>query len=531
MTAIRRAKSVRSWRTVVLGLGTGLLMLASACGENAPGPSGSESAPVAYSIELTVSTVGDLPKCNAALAGTTAFVESPPSLWSCNGTAWVALPCTKALGGALAYASATQTIYACVAGRWTPVALPGGAPGPAGPQGDAGPPGEQGPAGQNGDAGPPGAPGTLLTVTPEPAGANCASGGQRIDVGADDDRDGVLDGDEIDTTQYVCNGSGGARCGNGILEAGEQCDDGNDINTDACPATCAFAACGDGITRVGVEECDDANDSDTDACLSDCRIARCGDGVFRVGVEQCDDGNSVSDDGCSNDCRLPVCGDGIVAGGEQCDDGNTVTESEPCPYGQATCTSCSASCTSVARSGNICGDGVVAPGNEACDDGNPSECGTCNSTCHAVQSAQATGLIITPSSTQIFDGDALTIDDGLGNVVRFEYDRNGAVSSGGVAIILGASDTSGVVANKTVTAINQSPLRIDATQSGDAIFLTHQVATSLGNNPMIFSHNGLVIDFFLDGMSGGLGGDCPAGVGCRTGADCASGVCTANSCD
>src|SRR5262245_12791652 len=39
----------------------------------------------------------------------------------------------------------------------------------------------------------------------------------------------------------------GSRCGNGVLETGEQCDDGNRSDTDCCSASCAFrsptAAC------------------------------------------------------------------------------------------------------------------------------------------------------------------------------------------------------------------------------------------------------------------------------------------------
>lgn len=52
----------------------------------------------------------------------------------------------------------------------------------------------------------------------------------------------------------------------------------------------------------------------------------CGDGVVDPG-EQCDDGNTVSGDGCSSTCTIetaqPVCGNGVVETGEQCDDGNT----------------------------------------------------------------------------------------------------------------------------------------------------------------------------------------------------------------
>lgn len=56
---------------------------------------------------------------------------------------------------------------------------------------------------------------TLVVVTPEPAGANCAAGGQRIDVGLDDGagggvpNNGVLEAGEIDTTDFVCDGEDG----------------------------------------------------------------------------------------------------------------------------------------------------------------------------------------------------------------------------------------------------------------------------------------------------------------------------------
>jgi hypothetical protein len=53
-------------------------------------------------------------------------------------------------------------------------------------------------------------PQTLVTTTPEPDGANCAAGGQRIDYGVDDNGNGALDAGEIDGTAYACNGADGA---------------------------------------------------------------------------------------------------------------------------------------------------------------------------------------------------------------------------------------------------------------------------------------------------------------------------------
>ncbi len=67
---------------------------------------------------------------------------------------------------------------------------------------------------------------------------------------------------------------------------------------------------------------DDAgSDADPDV-LAD-TAARCGDGVVQ-GEEACDDGEANSDtlaDACRTTCLLPACGDGVVDAEEACDDG------------------------------------------------------------------------------------------------------------------------------------------------------------------------------------------------------------------
>ncbi len=111
-------------------------------------------------------------------------------------------------------------------------------------------------------------------------------------------------------------------CGNGKLEEGEVCDDGNQDDTDACVQGCQNARCGDGHVRAGVESCDDGNQVNTDACTNDCAAPSCGDGIKQP-AEACDDGNRVNNDECSNACQSPRCGDNIVQAGEECDDANT----------------------------------------------------------------------------------------------------------------------------------------------------------------------------------------------------------------
>ncbi len=104
-------------------------------------------------------------------------------------------------------------------------------------------------------------------------------------------------------------------CGDGVLEGNEGCDDGNQVDTDACRNSCVAAACGDGVVQAGVEACDDGNQVDTDACRNSCVAAACGDGVVQAGVEGCDDGNQIDTDACRNSCAPATCGDGVVQAG------------------------------------------------------------------------------------------------------------------------------------------------------------------------------------------------------------------------
>ena len=51
------------------------------------------------------------------------------------------------------------------------------------------------------------------------------------------------------------------RCGDSVVNGDEECDDGNDVDSDACRTNCQIAACGDGVVQVGIEDCDDGNSS------------------------------------------------------------------------------------------------------------------------------------------------------------------------------------------------------------------------------------------------------------------------------
>ena len=93
-------------------------------------------------------------------------------------------------------------------------------------------------------------------------------------------------------------------CGNGTVDAGEECDDGNQSNNDACLNNCRHAVCGDSFLWVGQEACDDGNASNTDECLTDCTHATCGDSFLWIGHETCDDGNTTDGDACDSLCQV-----------------------------------------------------------------------------------------------------------------------------------------------------------------------------------------------------------------------------------
>lgn len=234
------------------------------------------------------------------------------------------------------------------------------------------------------------------------------------------------------------DGSGASLCGNGTIDSGEVCDDGNAVTETACPygtltctacdASCSAEMsltgpyCGDAQTTDG-EVCDDGNTVDETACPygtptctgcnASCSSAQpltgfyCGDGMITEG-EICDDGNAVTESACpygtltctacdatcATEISLtgPYCGDSMTTDSEACDDGNTVDETA-CPYGTPTCTGCNASCSAaLPLTGLYCGDGMTTDG-EICDDGNSINevacpygmqmCTTCSGTCTA----------------------------------------------------------------------------------------------------------------------------------------------------
>jgi cysteine-rich repeat protein len=205
-------------------------------------------------------------------------------------------------------------------------------------------------------------------------------------------------------------------CGDGRVDTGEACDDGNTWLNDGCfecevergfscteDGCFTFGTCGDGIVDAA-EGCEPSLVNYTEGCYEQCHHApgwtcflglnvcepTCGDGIL-TGDEPCDDGNTQSGDGCNSfcqseplfvcaaagtPCRRAVCGDGLEEAGEACDDGN-VRGGDGCDaqcVREPTCVG--AACETV------CGDGWIVPGGtEACDDGNHFDGDGCSAQC------------------------------------------------------------------------------------------------------------------------------------------------------
>jgi cysteine-rich repeat protein len=231
------------------------------------------------------------------------------------------------------------------------------------------------------------------------AGVQDASAAQVVD--ARSSSEAVLDGPS------ALSGAWPALCGNGKVDRGEQCDDGNTLSGDGCsrcclledpspqcglgpgqPVSCySINLCGNGILTRS-EECDDGNTTSGDGCSAACRLEpgwRC-----RVPGKRCLPlcSNGTCGEGVSFDAGIDlgagqaVCGDGVVSDFEECDCGDgTVPVPDGCQGPNADDTY--GGCTTHCLWGPFCGDGLVN-GPEECDLGrlNGDDCpGGCTLGC------------------------------------------------------------------------------------------------------------------------------------------------------
>ncbi len=238
----------------------------------------------------------------------------------------------------------------------------------------------------------------LTNTLPKMCGGNCLYTGNPIKVGQ-------------------------AVCGNGAVNYGESCDDGNTNDKDGCSSSClkegtVAPTCGNNVVDAG-EQCDDGKVLGGDGCSAKCLFegvssikSICGDGVAdnskTNGGEACDDGNIKEGDGCSSNCLFEGgvvaysnarCGDGIASVGETCDPGTHCADGAVCTIGGAACqdgskcevrttVACTDLCLNRGTSPGkdpakfVCGNGVTDSGEDAgCDLGVGSIAPGCSKSC------------------------------------------------------------------------------------------------------------------------------------------------------
>lgn len=95
-----------------------------------------------------------------------------------------------------------------------------------------------------------------------------------IPTGTDSDTPGPTTTGEASTTTTSGSTGGVDLCGDGIVDPGEDCDDGPDNDPyAACTDLCQLNVCGDGKVHAGVEACDEgAANVDDGYCRSDCQL-------------------------------------------------------------------------------------------------------------------------------------------------------------------------------------------------------------------------------------------------------------------
>ena len=250
-------------------------------------------------------------------------------------------------------------------------------------------------------------------------------------------------------------------CGNGILEANEQCDPPGSSRIAAavacpqgqtafrsCNASCQYdapicrpsASCGNGRVEGG-ELCDDGNLNNTYGhCNSDCSApfaAFCGNGTRDFDdknkngrqdadegfVEFCDknEGRFTAFGFCefnpSKECVPPA--DILGAAGAVCGlgEGNCISKGDPTYHltaldNRGQVSSCSNDCQS---QGGYCGDGRLQLPVEACDDGNRENLDGCNAFCQ-VENNACTNALAPQSILSGNNNTFITVDYGSENL-------------------------------------------------------------------------------------------------------------------
>lgn len=173
----------------------------------------------------------------------------------------------------------------------------------------------------------------------------------------------------------------GGKCGDGTVDPGEQCDDGNLEDFDCCSVECLLDVQGAECTGDGSLCTDDVCDADG-TCTHPANTAPCDDGNACTRTDTCQQGSCVGAnpvicaplDQChvAGECNRVTgdCSNPNAPDGPPCDDDNPCTTADQCVAG-----SCVGGAPPSCDDGNVCTNDTCAPAVGCIS--------SCNNTCNA----------------------------------------------------------------------------------------------------------------------------------------------------
>ena len=318
-----------------------------------------------------------------------------------------------------------------------------------------------------------------LCISAEICTAGVCGGGNHLTCEQDDNPCTTMDCASETGECASTNGENGTECG----EA-QSCWDG------ACVKT---PVCGDGVVDAG-EGCDDSN-TDTEACAYDvmeCTVCDATCQEVAGAVSYCGDENVDSDNG------------------EDCDSGEANTAD--CAYGAESCVVCNA-CQTLTGATHLCGDDTLDEDNEACDDGNTSPGDGCSLSC-GVENFSVGDIIFTEfmanpcafteaaAKCTVLDDDGEWIE--IYNTTDTDIDINGwllqesndnpHIVTDGVSVIVPAGDYA--VLTKHCSSEENGGIEPDYCYPGDVDggFVNPTIVLNNGKDKVELVWNDLIID-------------------------------------